>query len=339
MRRMPTLGQPHRKKSPLGKMLLFSLLLGAGAGAVWWKKFRPPEPPPIAADTPAPSAEPPATEPAATAVASAPAAAGPRSLSIQINGPLETSVVEVVGRDLGPALAQVVTRALVWWIDVPGDFRKGDKLDVLYEERAGEEPLVHAVRFSSSKLGQLFSAYRFQAPGDSFPRMYQVNGEELEQRLTPTPLDDYEQVTSLIRDGRRHKGVDFKTPVGTPVKATFAGVITRKNWNWRSNGNCLEVTDPGTGRKALYLHLSELPKALHPGEHVTLGEVIAQSGNSGHSFAPHLHYQLMLGEERVLDPFATHQTLRKALAPEAKAALAAEVARLDGRLVPPVAAK
>ena len=33
-------------------------------------------------------------------------------------------------------------------------------------------------------------------------------------------------ITSLLRDGRRHKGVDFKTPVGTEVKATFNGTIT-----------------------------------------------------------------------------------------------------------------
>ena len=51
------------------------------------------------------------------------------------------------------------------------------------------------------------------------------------------PLDSWEQITSLLKDGRQHKGVDFKTPVGTPVKATFDGTITRKNWSSAATGN------------------------------------------------------------------------------------------------------
>ncbi len=79
-------------------------------------------------------------------------------------------------------------------------------------------------------------------------------------RLENSPLDDYEQVTSLLRDGRRHKGVDFKAAVGTPVKAPFTGVVKRKNWNFSSNGNCLELEElGGKRRRALFLHLSELP--------------------------------------------------------------------------------
>ncbi|MET0401453.1 MAG: M23 family metallopeptidase, partial [Cystobacter sp.] len=158
-----------------------------------------------------------------------------------MEGPLETAVVAAAGASVGPALAQVITRTLVWWVDVPGDIRRGDTLDVLYEVRANEEPLVHAVRFTSGKTGQTHRTYRFQAAGEKNPRYYLPGGEELELRLENSPLDDYEQVTSLLRDGRKHKGVDFKTPVGTEVKAPFSGTITRKNWNFRGNGNCIAL--------------------------------------------------------------------------------------------------
>jgi murein DD-endopeptidase MepM/ murein hydrolase activator NlpD len=162
----------------------------------------------------------------------------------------------------------------------------------------------------------------------------------LELKLRDAPLDDYEQVTSLIRDGRRHKGVDFKTPVGSKVRATFDGVITRKNWHFRANGNCLEIAERGgTHRRALFLHLSPLPKSLQAGTAVKKGEVIAASGNSGHSFAPHLHYQLMLGETHLLDPFASHPTYRQSLAPTQKAAFEAETHRLDGLMPIAVAGK
>jgi murein DD-endopeptidase MepM/ murein hydrolase activator NlpD len=173
---------------------------------------------------------------------------------------------------------------------------------------------VHAVRFTSGKLGKTVEAYRYQPKGAPFARFFQPDGTELEERLADAPLDSYEQITSLLRDGRRHKGVDFKAPVGTPVRATFDGVITRKNWNFRGNGNSLEVEESGgQHRTALYLHLSELPKSVQAGQRVRKGEVIAQSGNSGHSFAPHLHYQLMQGE-KVVDPFDSHATTRASLA-------------------------
>jgi murein DD-endopeptidase MepM/ murein hydrolase activator NlpD len=235
-------------------------------------------------------------------------------------------------------LTQVVTRALVWWVNIPADLRRGDKVELIFEDRPGEEPLVHAVRFTSGKVGKTFRAYRFKSDQADVARYYQPSGEELELRLTPSPLDEYEQITSLIRDGRHHKGVDFRTPVGTPVKATFSGTITRRNWNWRSNGNCLEVTESAAPhRKAIFLHMSELPKALAVGVSLARGAVIGTSGNSGHSFAPHLHYQLMSSLDEVEDPF-DGPTTRRQLPANLKASLDAEVQRLDGLMGTAVAA-
>ncbi|HEX4621015.1 MAG TPA: M23 family metallopeptidase, partial [Myxococcaceae bacterium] len=256
------------------------------------------------------------------------AKAGLKHAHVAVNGPLETGIIDAVGHESGSPLTQVVTRALVWWLEVPADFRKGDTLDILYEERPNQEPIVHAVRYVSVKLGKTYAAYRFKAQADSYPRLYQADGEELELRLKEAPLEDYEQVTSHLRDGRHHKGVDFKTPVGSKVHATFAGAVTRKTWNFRGNGNSLEIEDP-SGRKALYLHLSEIPKTTHPGSKIARDEVIGESGNTGHSFAPHLHYQLMQGE-KLLDPFKVQDTYRKKLSADQLAGFTAQVRRLDG---------
>ena len=60
--------------------------------------------------------------------------------------------------------------------------------------------------------------------------------------------------------------------------------------------------------------------------------MIASSGNSGHSFAPHLHYQLEDGGGRVLDPFAIHRTERRGLSSADRAAFDAARAKLDAVL-------
>jgi murein DD-endopeptidase MepM/ murein hydrolase activator NlpD len=245
-------------------------------------------------------------------------------------------------------LTQVVNRILVWSMQVAKEGRKGDKLEVVFElpsaqpnavvavgdaGPAGKEPIVLALRYGSQKLGKVITAYRFKAEGSTFARYYTKDGAEVEERLVDSPVEDYEQVTSLLRDGRRHKGVDYKTPVGTPVKAPFDGVVQRRNWHFSANGNCLEILDPKTGQKAIFLHLEAAPKEMQPGRTVKKGEVIAKSGNSGHSTAPHLHYQLESPQGKVLDPFAVLATKRLTLSGSAKESFDKERQRLEPMMV------
>jgi murein DD-endopeptidase MepM/ murein hydrolase activator NlpD len=341
MPEMPTLGE-QPKQTPVVPIAITAVIVGLVLGGIYWLRNRPSETAttePAAVGAPAvaaPGAEgvaaqlPPGvpaaipTVAAAAAQPNAPAAVAPspsaaaekaglKSFMVSINGPLESAIVTSQGKEVGTPLTQVVNRSLVWWVRVPQDLVKGDTLSVVYETRDGQEPLVHAVRFESRKMGKTFEAYRYKTSPEGFARYYQADGSELEERLVDSPLETYEQITSLLRDGRKHKGVDFKTPVGTPVLATFDGVVLRKNWNFRGNGNSIELKESGgQGRSALFLHLSELPKTLAAGQRFKRGEVIGKSGNTGHSFAPHLHYQLMRGDT-VVDPFDSHKTTRLSL--------------------------
>lgn len=284
----------------------------------------PPAPEPVRTATVAQAAAPVRTATAAaTAVRTEPG--GPRYLTVRIESTLEDALVTQLGREVGGVLSQITMRVLVWWIDVRKDFRKGDKLELVYELREGElDPVVlHAVWFQSQKLGGVRSAVRHKAEAEQFSRWYAEDGHEIELRMQGSPLDTYEQITSLLNDGRRHKGVDFKCPVGTPVRAPFSGVIVNKNWG-RHNGNCLELQDPRSGRTAKLLHLDRIEGGIGVGTRVEKGQVIATSGNTGRSTAPHLHYQLEHGK-RLLDPFEVHETYRTKLnggeAEKVKAAL------------------
>ncbi|GEJ56870.1 M23 family metallopeptidase [Anaeromyxobacter diazotrophicus] len=344
--------------------------LPAGPVAAAPAPARPQPPPaPPAAGAPAPAPAPAA--PGSAAVAAAPAAPagnaaqppaavtppgapqGPlvRRISVTLQGPLEESISRALPeaeRSWGEELTQVVNRLLVWSMQVSRDGRKGDKLEVLYElptaqpsevqaigdaGPASKEPTVLALRYGSQKLGKLLTAYRFKPEGAPFARYYTAEGVEVEEHLQDSPVEGYEQITSLLRDGRRHKGVDYKTPVGTPVKAPFDGQITRRNWHFGANGNCLELVDAKSGRHAIFLHLEAAPKEMQPGTKVAKGQVIAKSGNSGHSTAPHLHYQLEAPDGRVLDPFAVLPTRQVKLDGASKGAFDQERSRLEPMLI------
>jgi murein DD-endopeptidase len=298
---------------------------------------------------PAPVAEAPAvpgattSAPAASAAPAPAAADGRRRLAVDLAGPLEASIAAALGpaeRALAEQLTAVVNRLLVWDLHVARDGRKGDRLEVLWSPpkaaapgmAASGEPVVDAVRYASTKLGSVLAVYRFQPEGDRWPRYWRADGTLLEPKLVDGPIADYEQVTSLLKDGRRHKGVDFKTPVGSPVMAPFDGAIERRNWNFAGNGNCLDVLDAASGRHAIFLHLDVLPKEMAVGRRVRKGEVIASSGNSGHSFAPHLHYQLEDGSGKVLDPYDVHRIEKRALPAGQRGAFEAAKASLDAAL-------
>jgi murein DD-endopeptidase len=291
-------------------------------------------PTPTAAVTPIPSA----TAPSAPAVPG-----GPRRLIVTLNGPLEDNIARALGtgdRRLASELTAVVNRLLVWDMRVAKDGRKGDRLEVLWTPPRSAapglpesgEPVVEAVRYASSKLGKVIAAYRYKEDGARWARYFRPDGTELEPRLVDAPVADYEQITSLLKDGRRHKGIDFKTPVGSPVRAPFDGVIERRNWNFAGNGNCLDIHDAASGRHAIFLHLDVLPKEMAIGRRVKKGEVVASSGNSGHSFAPHLHYQLEDSSGKVIDPFEVQRTELRVIPAARKASFEAEKNRLDALL-------
>ncbi len=281
---------------------------------------------PDAAPTAAPA--PPPAPPPAPALPD-----GIEHISLTVKGSLEESMKAAAPADIAAPLAQVTARLLIWWVDVARGLRKGDSIDVVYQQVAGKEPLVHALRFYSTKDEKEHRAYLYKPEGGRFAHYYSTDGEEVEERLRNSPIDDYEQVTSILRDGRHHKGVDFKAPSGTPVKVPFDATLSRKNWSWRRNGNCLEFHD-AQGRRIVFLHLSELPKSLKEGTHFKAGQTVAESGNTGHTTAPHLHYQLEGPDGKLLDPFKVHETYRAKLSAEQMTGFAAARARFDSMLAP-----
>ena len=95
-----------------------------------------------------------------------------------------------------------------------------------------------------------------------------------------------------------HQGVDYTIPEGSRVFATADGVVRDVALRNSTQGQTV-VIDHGNGYETSYGHLSKIH--VRKGQSVRRGDIIALSGDTGLSLAPHLHYEVRLDGMRV-DP-------------------------------------
>ncbi|MBO7306758.1 MAG: M23 family metallopeptidase [Alistipes sp.] len=105
-------------------------------------------------------------------------------------------------------------------------------------------------------------------------------------------------INPFHRTMNEHHGVDYLVPEGTAVFATADGRVESLSEKNTTEGKSIFI-DHGNGYKTRYSHLLDI--RVSEGDVVRRGDIIALSGNSGLSFAPHLHYEVSLYGTRV-DP-------------------------------------
>jgi hypothetical protein len=138
----------------------------------------------------------------------------------------------------------------------------------------------------------------------------QGEGEKMTMMLATAfslgwPVPDLTELTSpfgmrthpTLGGERLHTGLDLSVPEGTPIVATGPGVVVRAGFT-AVNGRFV-VIDHGFGVTTAYLHNSRV--LVSEGQRVAAGDFVAESGNTGRSTGPHLHYQLEL-ERQPVDP-------------------------------------
>jgi len=85
-----------------------------------------------------------------------------------------------------------------------------------------------------------------------------------------------------------HEGIDFITDVGTPVVAAAGGVVQFAGFH-PQYGNMVDI-DHGNDLVTRYAHLSKV--LVKEGDMLQRGRRIADSGNTGRSTGPHLHFEV-----------------------------------------------
>ncbi|MDE6570190.1 MAG: M23 family metallopeptidase [Alistipes sp.] len=92
---------------------------------------------------------------------------------------------------------------------------------------------------------------------------------------------------------RPHRGIDLGCDRGTPVFATGDATVEIADAHGYNGGyGHMVLLDHGFGYKTRYAHLSQIH--VKPGQKVLRGQLIAETGNTGLSQGPHLHYEVII---------------------------------------------
>jgi hypothetical protein len=113
-----------------------------------------------------------------------------------------------------------------------------------------------------------------------------------------------------------HAGYDYPVPVGTTARAVRDGTVLATHDGVPNNVPpesgfsgapvnfvLLGITYKGKPVSVLYMHLSP-GLSVEPGQAVKAGQKLGNSGNSGHTFGPHLHVAAMFGHRDEATKFA-----------------------------------
>ena len=89
-----------------------------------------------------------------------------------------------------------------------------------------------------------------------------------------------------------HKGIDLAANIGNNVYATGDATVQSTDLGQPRRGYGKQILlNHQYGYQTRYAHLSKV--LVKPGERVTRGQVIAETGNTGISSGPHLHYEVI----------------------------------------------
>jgi len=190
-------------------------------------------------------------------------------------------------------------------VDFQRDVQPGDSFEVFFNRfftPEGQPAKAGDILAASMTLsGKKHLLYRYEMPGGDV-EYFDAKGQSAKAMLMKTPVDGA-RISSgfgarhhpILGYTRMHKGIDFAVPQGTPVMAAGSGTVSFAGPSGEY-GNLVVIKHTNSYATA-YAHLSRF--AVHKGDHVGQGEVVAYSGMTGLATGPHLHYEIRVNNSSV----------------------------------------
>ena len=165
--------------------------------------------------------------------------------------------------------------------------------------KLGLRDRVEAMETQMTRLGDSYLALQRQIDSvgegrDRIPAIQPVINKQLSLLTASYGM----RIHPFYKTLQSHQGVDYTVPEGSSVFATADGVVKETATRNSTSGKTV-VIDHGNGYETRYANLSEIN--VQKGQRVRRGDIIALSGNTGLSLAPHLHYEVRYQGMRV-DP-------------------------------------
>lgn len=191
-------------------------------------------------------------------------------------------------------------------IDFASDLQRGDHFNVVYETFWQNGVFVRAGRILAGEFVTSHAAFRsvwFDEPdsrqGGGY---YSFDGKSLKKAFLKSPLE-FSRISSgfsmrlhpISGQWKRHEGVDFAAPIGTPIRASGDGVIDFVGTQ-TGYGNVVMIRH-WSNYSTVYAHMSRFTTQLHKGTAVHQGDVIGFVGVTGWSTGPHLHYEFRVNNQ------------------------------------------
>lgn len=187
-----------------------------------------------------------------------------------------------------------------WEIDFIRQLRKGDPFKVIYEKKyingkyIGDGNILAAEITTNNR--DKHTAFLLMGSNGKKIGYYNSKGRDLRKAFLKNPVD-YVRITSkfnpkrfhpVLKKWKAHRGVDYGGPVGTPIRATGNGKLTRRGWS-NTYGNVVYIQHANK-YMTVYAHLSKFGK-FKKGQRVKQGQIIGYLGATGRVTGPHLHYE------------------------------------------------
>ena len=148
--------------------------------------------------------------------------------------------------------------------------------------------------------GKIFAGQRIVIPGattDLWQAVIRLSHGQQARFIWPLEGDITSpfgwRIHPVLGTRHHHNGIDLDVPVGTTVRAAAPGTVHQIYDDPGGYGTAVVLTH-ADGYLTIYGHLSSV--LVSAGQYVEVGQPIAESGNTGLSTGPHLHFEIRHGE-------------------------------------------